>query len=387
MKTLTILGATGSIGMNTLDVVRHQPGRFRVRALTTHRNIDLVLRLAKEFSPGHIVVTDDEKAREIRKRNIPSGTTVLSGREGLIVAATDTKADLIVSSLVGAAGLEPTLAAIKKGLRVALANKEVLVAAGEYIHANFRRELRENIVPIDSEHSAIHQSLRGEKMSCLEKIILTASGGPFLRVPRNRFPRITPAQALRHPNWVMGSKITIDSATMMNKGLEVIEARWLFDVGPERIEVLIHPESIIHSMVQFCDGSIIGQMNVADMRIPIQYALFYPDRMPNRFPRVDFPKVRSFRFLRPDVKKFPLIATAFRALEKGNIFPAAMNAANEVAVESFLTGKISFDKIPVLVEDIMLASRPAEKLGLGEILKADRAARSEARQWVQKNRS
>ncbi|MBN1521201.1 MAG: 1-deoxy-D-xylulose-5-phosphate reductoisomerase, partial [Candidatus Aureabacteria bacterium] len=320
------------------------------------------------------------------KKKVPHGAEILFGPKGLIRVATDEKTDIIVSSIVGAAGIEPTIAALKKGKRIALANKEVLVAAGEYMSQHFHKQLLENIIPVDSEHSAIAQSLRGEEKKSMEKIILTASGGPFLNTPREDFRHITPAMALAHPNWNMGNKITVDSATMMNKGLEVIEARWLFNVEPKNIQILIHPESIIHSMVQFLDGSIIGQMNVADMRIPIQFALSYPERIANEFPRVDFPRLRTFHFFEPDFEKFPLIKIAYECLEKGNIFPAVMNAANEVAVENFLKSKITFDKISVLIKDILLSFKEVKNLTLEKILDADRRARSEAKNWLDKNR-
>ncbi|MCK5707349.1 MAG: 1-deoxy-D-xylulose-5-phosphate reductoisomerase [Candidatus Aureabacteria bacterium] len=384
MKTISILGATGSIGMSTIDVIRHHKDKFRIKSLQTHTNTESLFKLAVEFNVKKVVVTNEESL-VFAKKNIPDGIMLLSGKEGLIDIATDDDVDIVVSSLVGAVGLEPTIAAIKKNKRIALANKEVLVIAGEYIHENYASELKNNIFPVDSEHSAIFQSLQGEKKEHVEKIILTASGGPFLHTKKENFKSITPQQALKHPNWSMGSKITIDSATMMNKGLEVIEARWLFDVLPENIEVLIHPESIIHSMVQFVDGSIIGQMGIADMRLPIQYALGYPTRIKNPFPRVDFAKIGSFNFFTPDTYKFPLINTAYKALKMGNIYPAAMNAANEIAVESFLNKKITFDKIPILIENIMLNFEQKEKLTLEEIIKTDTQARLEAIKWVQKN--
>ncbi len=384
-KNISILGATGSIGLNTLDVIKKHQNKFRVSAVTAHKNLKLLKKIAKTFSPEIIVLTSDEIKSEVKKSDFPKGTKILFGKEGLLKAATQKNADIIVSALVGAAGIEPTIEAIKNGKIIALANKEVLVSAGEYIAKKYPYELKNNIIPVDSEHSAIAQSLRGENSKSIEKLILTASGGPFFKTPKREFKKITPEKALAHPNWSMGKKISIDSATMMNKGLEVIEAKWLFNVDVEKIEVLIHPQSIIHSMVQFIDGTVIAQMNIADMRIPIQFALSYPDRIKNTYGRINFPKIGELTFFKPDFSKFTLLSFAYKVIKKGGIYPAVMNAANEIAVESFLARKISFDKIPVLVKKITLSFKAVRKLTLDEILKADKKARLEAKNWVQKN--
>ena len=385
IKKISILGATGTIGLNTIDVIRKNANHFKLVCVTAHKNIKSLKKIAKEFQPEFVIITDESQKAKIKKSDFPRNSKILFGEEGLLKAATLPIADIIVSSLVGAAGIIPTIEAIKKGKTIALANKEVLVSAGEYISKKFPNEWKNKIIPIDSEHSAIAQSLRGEAEKSIEKIILTASGGPFLNLPKTRFKKITPKQALAHPNWEMGQKISIDSATMMNKGLEVMEAKWLFNVAPEQIEVLIHPQSIIHSMVQFCDGSIIAQMNIADMRIPIQFALTYPERISNNLPRVNFHKLQKFTFHKPDYGKFPLLKFAYKVLKLGNIFPSAMNAANEIAVEAFLSKKITFDKIPILVQDITLSFKKEKVLTLDAILKTDKKARQEAKDWVQKN--
>jgi 1-deoxy-D-xylulose-5-phosphate reductoisomerase len=347
-KNIAILGSTGSIGRNTLSVIHNLPNRFRVTYLTTNTNIELLQSQIEHFKPRGVVVLDEAKAEALR---IMTGNTVevLSGREGLLEIVRRDDVDIVVNSIVGFAGLKPTIEAIKHRKNIALANKETLVIAGQLV-TSMAKEYSVSLLPIDSEHSAILQCLTGELWSRIAKIILTASGGPFLHVPKEDFASMTVENALNHPNWKMGNKITIDCATMMNKGLEVIEAHWLFDMPTERIEVVIHPQSIIHSMVEFVDGSIKAQLGVPDMKIPIQYALTYPDRVLLNGARVDFPKQKTLTFFAPDLDKFRCLQLAYDALALGGTAPTIMNAANEVAVQAFLERKIAFHRIPELIE-------------------------------------
>lgn len=348
MQHIALLGATGSIGRSSLEVLKNLPDRFRVTYLTTHKNIDLLQQQIEEFHPRGVVVLDSWNASVIRKL-VDNSVEVLAGEEGLLEIVRRDDVDIVISSLVGFAGLRPTVEAIRHGKDIALANKETLVVAGELI-MSLVREHGVRLTPIDSEHSAILQCLRGEDLSNVAKLILTASGGPFLSTPKDRFASLTVEDALNHPNWKMGNKITIDSATLMNKGLEVIEAHWLFGLPAERIEVVIHPQSIIHSMVEFVDGSIKAQLGLPDMKIPIQYALTYPARSPMNGTRVDFPKLQTMTFFEPDRERFRCLQLAYDALETGGSAPAVLNAANEVAVHAFLEKKISFQQIPELIE-------------------------------------
>lgn len=347
MKKVLILGSSGSIGVNSLNVIRNFPDRFSVEALTVNSNIHLLEQQINEFSPSVVVVTDEKKAKELKKR-ISKKAKVLSGYEGLLEAASSFDYDIIVSALVGFAGLLPTIEAIKKSKRIALANKETLVVAGELVTALVRDHGAE-IIPVDSEHSAIYQCLIGEELKQVEKLILTASGGPFLNKDKSFFENATVDEALNHPNWKMGSKITIDSASMMNKGLEVIEAHWLFGLPAEKIDVVVHPQSIIHSMVQFVDGSIKAQLGLPDMKLPIQYALSFPERLENKFERTDMPKIGSLTFLEPDLNKFECLKLAYEALSAMGTAPCILNAANEIAVDKFLKGKIKFSHIPKFI--------------------------------------
>jgi 1-deoxy-D-xylulose-5-phosphate reductoisomerase len=347
MKKVLILGSSGSIGVNSLNVIRNFPDRFSVEALTVNSNIDLLEQQIEEFSPSLVVARDEKKAEELIKR-IGSKVKVLSGDEGLLEAASDCDYDILVSSLVGFAGLLPTIEAIKKGKRIALANKETLVVAGELVTA-LVRDYNAEIIPVDSEHSAIYQCLIGEELKEVEKLILTASGGPFLNKDKSFFENATVDEALNHPNWKMGSKITIDSASMMNKGLEVIEAHWLFGLPAEKIDVVVHPQSIIHSMVQFVDGSIKAQLGLPDMKLPIQYALSFPERLENKFERTDMPKIGSLTFFEPDLNKFECLKLAYEALVSMGTAPCILNAANEIAVDKFLKGKIKFSHIPKFI--------------------------------------
>jgi 1-deoxy-D-xylulose-5-phosphate reductoisomerase len=373
-RQIAILGSTGSIGRNTLEVLRNLPERFSVCVLTTNRNTDLLAEQVREFRPRVVVVLDHEKATAF-KRIAPQGTEVLSGKEGLLEVVRREDVTLVVNALVGFAGLRPTVEAVRHGKDVALANKETLVVAGESITA-LVRERRVRLIPIDSEHSAILQCLLGEDQNPPAKLILTASGGPFLHTPAERFRTITVEEALNHPNWRMGRKITIDSATLMNKGLEVIEAHWLFDLPAERIEVVIHPQSIIHSMVEFADGSVKAQLGLPDMKIPIQYALTAPERIPLNGGRVDFPALQSMTFFAPDRKKFRCLQLAYDALAAGGTAPAVMNAANEVAVEAFLAREIPFDEIPKLISRALDAHQPVFHPSLEEIMGADHETRA-----------
>jgi 1-deoxy-D-xylulose-5-phosphate reductoisomerase len=347
MKNLLILGSTGSIGINALNVIRKFPDRFRITALTVNTRIDLLEPQIKEFKPPYVVVKNRELAEELQKR-IGSQTKVLSGTEGFVYAASNLEYDILIGAVVGFAGLVPTIEAIKRGKRIALANKETLVVAGELVKSLAEKHKAE-IIPVDSEHSAIFQCLTGESHNEVEKLILTASGGPFREMNKEEFHEVSVEDALNHPNWKMGNKITIDSATMMNKGLEVIEAHWLFNLPKDKIDVVIHPQSIVHSMVQFVDGSIKAQMGLPDMKLPIQYALTYPERLPNDFPRTNLPEISSLTFYEPDIDKFECLELAYKTLESGGTAPCILNAANEVAVEKFLRKEIKFSDIPALI--------------------------------------
>jgi 1-deoxy-D-xylulose-5-phosphate reductoisomerase len=347
MKNLLILGSTGSIGVNTLNVIRKFPDKFQVTALTVNTRIDLLEPQIKEFKPPFVVVKNKELAAELERR-VGSGTKVLSGNEALVYAASNLEYDILIGAMVGFAGLIPTIEAIKRGKRIALANKETLVVAGELVK-NLAEKYKAEIIPVDSEHSAIFQCLTGENPDEVEKLILTASGGPFREMKKEEFNEVTVEDALNHPNWKMGNKITIDSATMMNKGLEVIEAHWLFNLPSEKIDVVIHPQSIIHSMVQFVDGSVKAQMGLPDMKLPIQYALTYPERLPNDFPRASFTEIPGLTFYKPDPERFECLKLAYNTLEAGGTTPCILNAANEVAVEKFLKKEIKFSDISALI--------------------------------------
>jgi 1-deoxy-D-xylulose-5-phosphate reductoisomerase len=378
MKRLSILGCTGSIGKNVLRIVEQFPERFSVAALAAGRNADLLLAQIRQFAPEVVVVLDDGLADHVRKRLGPEEKVeILHGESGYEAAATLDSADLVVSAMVGSAGLLPTLAAVEHGKPVALANKESLVMAGEVLMEAARRHAV-SIIPVDSEHSAIFQALAGQRKQDLKKILLTASGGPFLQTSKEELEDISPEVALRHPTWKMGPKITIDSATLMNKGLEVMEAKWLFDVPLEAIEVVIHPESIIHSMVAYCDGSVIAQMGLPDMRIPIAYALSYPERLCLELPEPDFCRMGALTFQEPDLGKFPCLALAFQACRAGRTYPAVLNAANETAVHAFLGHRIRFGQISRIVEDTLDKHEPVSDPGLSDILSADAWARRAA---------
>jgi 1-deoxy-D-xylulose-5-phosphate reductoisomerase len=373
-KGLAILGSTGSIGRQTLEVVEAFPDRFEIISLAARHNFELLEQQVQKFKPRIVTVFDNDAAARLRSRLGKTRTAVYSDEEGLIKAATAHDVDLMVMAIVGVEGLKPTLEAISKGKNIALASKEILVAAGEIVKGEAEKR-RVTIFPIDSEHSAIFQCLRGENVNKIDKIILTASGGPFWDKTDKDFSSISPQEALSHPNWKMGSKITVDSATMMNKGLEIIEARWLFDVGFDKIDVVIHPQSIVHSMVRFTDGSVIAQMSLPDMRLPIQYALTFPDRLESRWPALDLTQLEKLTFFKPDMERFPCLAMAFEAGKRGATAPAVLNAANEEAVRLFLEEKISFAEIPSLVKETLLKHKVIDNPALNDILKADEWAR------------
>lgn len=351
MKKILILGSTGSIGVNALKVVSEFRDEFEITGLTANENIELLQSQVKEFSPKSVVVKDLSKAAEL-KQMLNGTSEVLSGDEGLIEITRRGDYDILISSLVGFAGLAPTIEAIKLRKRIALANKETLVSAGEII-TSLCAEYGAEMIPIDSEHSAIFQCLVGESKNEILKLILTASGGPFLNKSNEELENVTIDEALNHPNWKMGNKITIDSATMMNKGLEVIEAHWLFNLPKERIEVLIHPQSVIHSMVEFVDSSIKAQLSLPDMKVPIQYALTYPQRLKSKFVVTDFPKIHKLTFFEPDFVKFPCLNLAYEAIGTGGTASCILNAANEIAVGLFLKGKIKFLQIPELIKSAL----------------------------------
>ncbi len=376
---LCVLGSTGSIGRQTLDVVRLFPRRFRVRILAAGSNAERLIEQARTFRPDVVVIRDETRVPEIRQALTGMGVRVYGGVEALTGVAAQPEIDVVVAAVVGFAGLLPVLEAVRAGKRVALANKETLVVGGALIREAMAHSGAE-LIPVDSEHSAIFQCLAGEDATSVEQLILTASGGPFRTRPLETFEAITPEEALRHPNWNMGAKITIDSATMMNKGLEVIEAHWLFDMAPGRIEVLIHPQSIVHSMVAFQDGSIKAQLGVPDMRVPIQYALTYPERWPAEYPRIDWRTLRKLEFEQPDLRRFPCLRLAYEALEEGGLAPAVLNAANEEAVRHFLQHRIGFLDIPRLVEEV-LAETPSQSTFSLETLQAvDAWARARVRE-------
>ena len=379
MKKLGILGSTGSIGVSTLEIVAAYPDRFRVVSLTAGSNLELLKSQIEAFSPDLVAVASEESARQLGKMLPSRRPDIQFGITGLIAAATVPDIDMVVAAIVGAAGLVPTAAAIKAGKNVALANKETLVTAGRLI-MELVAEKGVRLFPVDSEHSAVFQSLQGHRSVDVERIILTASGGPFLNYPLDKLATVTVADALNHPNWSMGKKISIDSATMMNKGLEVIEARWLFDMPAEKISVNIHPQSIIHSMVEYRDGCVMAQLGVPDMKAPIAYALTYPERVATGVSPLDLTTLSGLSFFKPDTARFPSFGLAYQALQGGESMPSVMNAANEVAVEAFLAGRIRFTEIPVVIEKTMAAHDPGTFLSIEDVLYADRWGRARARE-------
>jgi len=378
VKRLSILGSTGSIGASTLAVVESHPEEFAVVALAARSNLDRLAQQVRAFRPAFVSVGSEATARELRDRLEglpgPAKVEIGWGGSGLMRAATHPDADLVVSAIVGGAGLIPTLCAVKAGKDVALANKESLVMAGELVMAA-ARAMGARILPVDSEHSAVFQCLANGGRKGLRRVVLTASGGPFRTTPRSEFAHITPAQALRHPTWNMGRKVTIDSATLMNKGLEVIEARWLFDLDVSQVDVIVHPQSIVHSLVEFLDGSFLAQLGITDMRLPILYALCYPERGASSLPRLKLEEVATLTFEPVDREKFPCLTYAYRALEGGGTLPAVLNAANEVAVHQFLEGAIRFDQIADVIARALDAHAVRPLTSAEELLEVDRAVR------------
>jgi len=383
LKCLSILGSTGSIGVNTLDVVSRFPDNFSIIALAAGTNLTLLKDQIKAFKPRIVSVLTKPLATEL-KRLLPRHCTpeIVCGNEGVALVASLEEADMVVSAIVGSAGLIPTYTAVKRGKHIALANKEALVMAGKII-TNEAHKQNAKIIPVDSEHSAIFQLLQGNrKKKYIKTIILTASGGPFLRYSYKRLATVTPTEALNHPKWKMGKKVTIDSASLMNKGLEVIEAKWLFDIASKNIKVYIHPQSLVHAMVEYIDGSVSAQLSHPDMRGPISYALSYPERMPTRLSSLNLLEVGKLSFMPPNLKKFPALSLAYRALEDGETMPAVLNAANEIAVRAFLSRKIQFTDIPEITERTMDVHHPRKINCLEDVLIADGWARKKAEEMI-----
>jgi 1-deoxy-D-xylulose-5-phosphate reductoisomerase len=382
MKAISILGSTGSVGVTTLDVAARFSDRFRVVAMAAGRNLDLLTEQVKRFHPELVSVATPELARELAARVGAQRVTIVHGLEGAIAVATHPAAKLVMSALVGAMGLQPTLAAIKAGKDIAFANKEVLVIAGELITAAVR-ENRVRLLPVDSEHNAVFQCLEGRGRESLKRVILTASGGPFRELAADSFESITVEQALKHPTWRMGSKITIDSATLINKGLEVIEARWLFDLKAAEVSVVIHPQSVIHSMVEMIDGSVIAEMAIPDMAIPVAYALAYPERLPmTHLKPLSLVENSLLTFEEPDLRRFPCLRLAYEALAAGHTMPACLNAANEELVAGFLAGRVRFMDIPRHIETVMQRHHNSAARTIEDLLETDGWARAAARELI-----
>lgn len=373
-KNISILGSTGSIGTQTLDVVR-EIGGINVKAITANNNIELLEKQIREFNPDIAAVMNEEMAEKLKERVKDCGTKILSGIDGLIEAAVYKESDTVVTSVVGNIGIVPTFEAIKAGKNIALANKETLVSAGKLI-INAVKKYGVKLYPVDSEHSAIFQCLRGNEDNKIRRILLTASGGPFRGRKREELLNVRAEDALKHPNWSMGKKVTIDSASLMNKGLEVIEAKWLFGVDVEDIEVLIHPQSIVHSAVEYEDGAVIAQMGEPDMKVPIQYALTYPKRVKNSFPKIDFAQRNSLTFEKPDMDTFKCLSLAYRAIKTGGTMPTVMNGANEMAVAAFLENKIGFLDIADIIEKTMMSYNVKYDYAVEDLVEADKWARN-----------
>ncbi len=381
MKRLSILGSTGSIGKNTLEVISHHTDKFKVVALAVKNNVKALESQIHAFKPDVVAVYDQSAAESLKRKDPP--VEIFSGEQGLVKTATLDGVDMVVSAIVGSAGLVPTYSAIKAGKDIALATKEALVMAGKIIiEEALKKGVR--IIPVDSEHSAIFQCLDSRDLKEVEKVILTASGGPFLRKNISELETVTPAAALKHPNWDMGRKITVDSATLMNKGLEVIEAHWLFNLPPERIDVILHPQSIIHSMVEFIDGSVIAHMSVPDMKGPISYALSYPQRFVDVMPALDLAEVKEITFEKPDKEKYPSLSLTYEALKTGGTMPCVLNTANEIAVEAFLEEEISFTEISRVVSDTMSVHKALECETIEEVINVSHWARKKAKEVIER---
>jgi len=379
MKKVAILGSTGSIGVNTVDVILSHSDEFKVVGLSANSNIKLLSEQVAKIRPTISCVSSSDTIKDFKALIGKAGTKVVSGLEGLVEIATHPDVDIVVMAIMGSASLTPLCEAIKAKKQIALANKEALVSAGEIV-IDAAKKNKAKIIPVDSEHSAIFQCLNGKPKSELKNIYLTGSGGPLRKLPHNSFDKLSPEEVTNHPTWRMGKKISVDSATLMNKGLEVIEAKWLFGTDLKKIEVLIHPESIIHSMVEFIDGSVLAQLSVPDMRLPIMYALGYPDRLvQKRSLRLDFKKVKNLTFEQPDMIRFPCLGLAYTAAKDAGTYPAVLNATNEEAVSSFLKGKIKFTKIPTIIEKILSKHKGIKGPELDDVLQADKWSREEAK--------
>jgi 1-deoxy-D-xylulose-5-phosphate reductoisomerase len=383
MKNISILGSTGSIGTSTLEVIEQHPDKFKVVALAAGKNIALLAHQIEKFQPLIASISTKQLAQQLKEKLTKSKTKIVYGEQGLIEIATWPEADIIVCAIVGSAGLLSAYHAAKAAKQIALANKETLVMAGSLIVDELRKR-NVQLIPIDSEHSAVFQTLNGRNRNEIKRVILTASGGPFLNLPKEEMSFITVEQALNHPNWNMGRKISIDSATLMNKGLEIIEAYWLFNLEIEQISTIVHPQSIVHSLVELIDGSLIAHMGITDMKIPIQYALSYPERLSSPSRYIELSELANLEFLPPDQKKFPCLGLCIQALKKGKSMPTVLNASNEVAVESFLQGKISFDQIPIIIEETMQNHTPVDFESIEEIQQIDRWARSQSDKIVKR---
>ena len=380
MKKVVLLGCTGSIGTSSVKVVNDLSNRLQIVGLGAGNNVKLLAEQTRSLHPKAISIQSEENAELLRKE-LGGSTEVYCGEEGLIKLATMPEADIVLISIIGTTGLKPALAAIRAGKDIALASKEVLVVAGEIVMSEAKK-YGVNVLTVDSEHSAIFQCLEGRKPESVRRLILTASGGPFRKTPKSEFASITLEKALKHPSWSMGRKITLDSATLFNKGLEMIEARWLFNMGIEKVSVLVHPQSIVHSMVEFVDGSILAQLSTPDMCLPIQYALTWPERVQSTRVQTDFAAIGTLTFENPDEERFPALRLAREAGLKGGTLPCVLNAANEIAVESFINSKLRFDQISTLVEDVMSAHRRIDHPTLDQLLEADRWARDNARSRI-----
>lgn len=382
-QRIALLGSTGSIGTQSLDVISRFPDEFEVEVLVAGNNVDLLTQQAIRFQPDAVVIGNKEHYPQLKENLKSTNIKVYTGEDALEQVVTSSSVDTVIASIVGYSGLKPTIAAIKAGKRIALANKETLVVAGEII-GRLVRESGSIIIPVDSEHSAIFQCLVGEAGNPVEKITLTASGGPFLGWSEERLKNVKPADALKHPNWDMGNKVTIDSASLMNKGLEVIEAKWLFDLAPEQISVIVHPQSIIHSFVHFADGAVKAQLGVPDMRVPILYALSYPDRLVSDLPRLKLSDYKSFTFTEPETEKFRNLNLAYKSIKKGGNMPCILNAANEIAVAAFLEGKIGFMEMPDMVEYTMENCQWSATTDLESLQLTDAEAREKAISFINK---
>jgi 1-deoxy-D-xylulose-5-phosphate reductoisomerase len=383
-RRIAILGSTGSIGRQALEVIEENPDNFEVYALTANSNVELLIRQTRKFHPEAVVIADERHYTTLKEALKDEPVKVWAGADALAEVVEAAPIDLVLSSLVGFAGLRPTIAAIKAGKAIALANKETLVVAGELITA-LAAEHKAAILPVDSEHSAIFQCLNGEWENEPARIILTASGGPFRTFTIKELESVTAEQALKHPNWVMGAKVTIDSASMMNKGFEVMEAKWLFGMSPENIDVLVHPQSVIHSMVEFADGAVMAQLGIPDMKLPISYAFSYPKRLPSRATRLDFTKYPSLTFEQPDLRRFRNLELAFTALRQGGNMPCILNAANEVAVDAFLKGKTGFLQMSDLLESLMQKADFIPSPSYGDYVETDAEVRRLAQELIINN--